>query len=603
METWRDSILKQFIPQVSKLSLVSDPDNLLTEEKMSLALRKRGFDILEFNNAIEFRYAYESQYRAVWDRGNATELVVILHTQEIDLNNLPYDLIEAGKQFYFSIDDLFPVFSPHVLAVFDKDLLDALYSLSGHFPAERMGDKSSIDFILRYVYKIDPETINNEHDFIKTLIHIHYDFPYMPQLYIKRFEDIVSDKYVLKSLPIKHLFYDKEYFTEYLAEKHQEMINNSPEVQLTKIINTNYANIEKSFLYLEEYNFASYLNHKNWISIAWKFAHLTSFIFKNNYTRYFERIHSLYAKINVHFEQWIHDNFSGLRTIPAVTPSMVHHIPHYISSQYKQNGIPVVLLVLDGMSLDQWITLRDSLDTSSFSLDENALFSWVPTLTAVSRQAIFSGKSPYEYSDYIYTTSREETHWSLFWENNGLPKESVVYRKNIDAVLDLDIVEKAIIPRKTIVAGFVLNKIDSIMHGMPLGMAGFHSQIKLYGENVYLYSLITKLLDYGFDIYIAADHGNTECEGKGLPKEASTAKSRGERVRVYQSEELMKSIEKGFPWSSPWKPMGLPDGYYPLVARGQSAFLPENTQAVSHGGISLKETIVPFIKIVRKQAL
>jgi hypothetical protein len=466
-----------------------------------------------------------------------------------------------------------------------------------------MGDKSSIDFILRYVYKIDPETINNELDFIKALMHIHYDFSYISRLYIQRLEDIISNKNALKSLPIKPLLYNKEYFTEYLVAKHEEMINNSPEVQLTKIINTNYTNIEKLFSYLEDYDISSDFNHKNWISIAWKFAHLTSYVFKNNYAQYFERIHLLYTKINDSFEQWIYDNFSGLRTIPAVTPSMVHHIPHYISSQYKQNGIPVILLVLDGMSLDQWITLRDSLDTSSFSLDENALFSWVPTLTAVSRQAIFSGKSPYEYGDYIYTTSREEAHWSLFWENNGLPKKSVVYRKNIDAVLDLDIIEKTIIPHKTIVAGFVLNKIDNIMHGMQLGMAGLHNQIKLYGENAYLYSLITKLLNYGFDIYITADHGNTECEGKGLPKEASTAKSRGERVRVYQSEELMKSIAKRFPWSSPWKPMGLPDGYYPLVARGESAFLSENTQAVSHGGISIKETIVPFIKIVRKQAI
>jgi hypothetical protein len=141
------------------------------------------------------------------------------------------------------------------------------------------------------------------------------------------------------------------------------------------------------------------------------------------------------------------------------------------------------------------------------------------------------------------------------------------------------------------------------MHGMQLGMAGFHNQIKLYGEKTYLHSLITELLDYGFDIYITSDHGNTECEGKGLPKEASIAESRGERVRVYQSEMLMKAIEKRFSWSSSWKPAGLPDGYYPLVARGVSAFLPENTEAVSHGGISIKETIVPFIKVARKQTI
>jgi hypothetical protein len=603
MKTWRDSILKQFVPQISKLSLVSDPDNLLTEEKMSLALRKQGFDILEFNNAIEFRYAYESRYRVLWDAGSATELVVILHTKEIDLGNLPYDLLEAGKKFYFNIDDLFPVFSPHALGVFDRNLLDFLFSFRDLFPTEKMGDKASIDFLLRYVYKIDSEAINNELDLIKALMYVHYAPLRIPQLYFQRFEEVLSDKTDLKSLPIKPLLYDKEYFTAYLVEKHEEVINTSPEVQLTKIINTGYADIEKLFTYLEEYDISLAFNHRDWIYVAWKFAHLTSFIFKNNYTQYFKRIHFLYMKINNPFEQWICNNLSGLRTIPAVTPAMVHHIPHYISSQYKQNGNPSALLVFDGMSLDQWITLRDSLDTDSFLFDENALFSWVPTLTSVSRQAIFSGKSPYEYGDYIHTTSREEAYWSLFWENNGLPKQSVAYRKNIDASFDTDVIEKTIIPHKTIVAGFVLNTIDNIMHGMKMGMAGFHNQIKIFGGKTYLNSLITKLFDYGYDIYIVSDHGNTECEGEGFPEEGSIAKSRGERVRVYQSEALMQSVENRFPWSLPWKPIGLPDGYYPLVAKGVSAFLPKNTQAVSHGGISIKETIVPFIKVFRKQQI
>ena len=65
METWRDRILEQFVPKISKLSIVSDPDNLLIEEKTIVLLRKRGFDILEFADSIEFRYAYEAQYRSI----------------------------------------------------------------------------------------------------------------------------------------------------------------------------------------------------------------------------------------------------------------------------------------------------------------------------------------------------------------------------------------------------------------------------------------------------------------------------------------------------------------------------------------------------------
>jgi len=72
MPSWRDTLLEAFVPRVSKLTLVADPDGLLTEEQLARDLRDRGFDLIEYTNAVEFRYAYEAQYRAIWDRGCPT---------------------------------------------------------------------------------------------------------------------------------------------------------------------------------------------------------------------------------------------------------------------------------------------------------------------------------------------------------------------------------------------------------------------------------------------------------------------------------------------------------------------------------------------------
>ena len=85
-DSWRDATLNDFVPNVSKLSLVADPDSLLAEEK----LRGRGFDLIEFNGPVEFRYAYESKYRSIWNRGKHTDLVVILRLQDAELGSLPY---------------------------------------------------------------------------------------------------------------------------------------------------------------------------------------------------------------------------------------------------------------------------------------------------------------------------------------------------------------------------------------------------------------------------------------------------------------------------------------------------------------------------------
>ncbi len=75
MPTWRDAILQHFVPQVNRLTLVADPDDLLTEELLAIELRQRGFDIIDFTDPVAFRYVYERQYRSVWDRGEDTALM------------------------------------------------------------------------------------------------------------------------------------------------------------------------------------------------------------------------------------------------------------------------------------------------------------------------------------------------------------------------------------------------------------------------------------------------------------------------------------------------------------------------------------------------
>ncbi len=109
MSSWRDTILNNFVPNVSKLTLVADPDDLLTEEILALKLRRRGFDLLEFNDPVEFRYAHESKYRSIQDRSEPANLVVILRAQNAGLESesLPCDLLLAGMVTYRPATRLF----------------------------------------------------------------------------------------------------------------------------------------------------------------------------------------------------------------------------------------------------------------------------------------------------------------------------------------------------------------------------------------------------------------------------------------------------------------------------------------------------------------
>jgi len=109
------------------LTLVADPDGLLTEAQMLQRIQERGFEILTFEDAIAFRYIYESQYRPQQEQGAALDLVIVLNKDTQELRLLPYDLVQPGRQLAFSIGSLFPNLSYSVVNSLDRSDFDALY--------------------------------------------------------------------------------------------------------------------------------------------------------------------------------------------------------------------------------------------------------------------------------------------------------------------------------------------------------------------------------------------------------------------------------------------------------------------------------------------
>ncbi|MEZ4711650.1 MAG: hypothetical protein R3A44_30930 [Caldilineaceae bacterium] len=192
MGNWRDAILQDFVPQVSKLTLVADPDSLLTEEKLTIELRQRGFDLIEFADPVEFRFAYESRYRDLWDRGEQTDLVVILRLSDAELDALPYDLLQAGRKLAFNLGDLFPNLSYPVIERLDRSLLDTLYAAQNKVQPGRLGDNATKDFILHHVFGIAAELITQETDLLRTLLRLHYAKWHMPASIAKRLAQLLE---------------------------------------------------------------------------------------------------------------------------------------------------------------------------------------------------------------------------------------------------------------------------------------------------------------------------------------------------------------------------------------------------------------------------
>src|SRR5207249_8878248 len=111
------------------------------------------------------------------------------------------------------------------------------------------------------------------------------------------------------------------------------------------------------------------------------------------------------------------------------------------------------------------------------------------------------------------------------------------------------------------VAGIVVDKVDRIMHGMELGTAGMHNQVRQFSQQGYMAGLIDLLLSHGFRITLTSDHGNIEARGCGRSTECAVAEMRGQRVRIYRNSRLRDQVKARFVDSIEWPSIGLPEDF------------------------------------------
>ena len=347
--------------------------------------------------------------------------------------------------------------------------------------------------------------------------------------------------------------------------------------------------------------------HRDWSVFAWHWAELAVLQSQMGTAERSEletQIVDLRAQVDRAFLAWMENRYAGLHDQPPDPPVMLHHVPRYMGRRLADDSrSKVALIVLDGLALDQWIVLRDSLANQQTRLRfrEDVVFAWVPTITSVSRQSIFAGAPPLYFPSSILTTNQEKSLWARFWMDQGLAARDIGYTRGLgDGNLD-DVRELSSWPGMRVL-GLVVDKVDKIMHGMELGTAGMHNQVRQWANEGFMAKLLDSLFDCGFEVFLTSDHGNIEARGCGRPSEAAIADLRGERVRLYPDPILRARVSESFPDAVEWPAIGLPEDCLALLAPDRSAFIREGERIVGHGGISLEEVVVPMVEIERLAA-
>ena len=666
MSNWCDRILKEFTPNVARLTLVADPDGLLLEEDVLARIREQGFELIPFEDHIAFRYAYESGFRSRWDQRERTDLVVTLRSTASALDCLPYDLLQAGRQLSFNLGDIFPNLSYPVVTALARGDLDALYEAQIRHSPGMLSDNATKDFILQHVFDITPEFIGKPSDLLRVLLRHHYREQRIPTLLDERFVQVLRREGGFDEWPLETIVPDREAFFAFLQERwpifldrstrqngaevrekensfgfefpgpsdlpfdHDDLrvyiVNLFLEGLLEAVPHEHSESLSQSRLAIgiRTDNQADRtrrvdglldtlangipkedMRHDDWFHFAKIWAELVALALDSDAmlpepAR--KKVETLQAKIDAALVPWLTKRYAGLVNLPPVPPVMLHHIPRFLSRHINDaEKHKVGLVLVDGLSLHQWIVIRKELakQRPKYRFRENAVFAWIPTITSVSRQAAFAGKPPIYFPNSIHTTDKEPVLWTQFWLDQGLVPQEVAYAKGLgDGALES--VKEMIAGPKIRVVGLVVDKVDKIMHGMALGATGMHNQVRQWAGQPFMTNLVDLLLENGFCVYLTSDHGNIEAVGCGRPAEAAVADLRGERARIYPDSLLRGQVKERFPDALAWPPIGLPEDYLPLLAPGRSAFVRETERRVSHGGASLEELVVPLVQIEKR---
>lgn len=290
-----------------------------------------------------------------------------------------------------------------------------------------------------------------------------------------------------------------------------------------------------------------------------------------------------YDDVTNQFAQWLKSDYRYLSGTP--TKKQPYLLSQVLDYARRNNSGKIALVVMDGMSFADFHTVRRDLARLDLKMDVKGVYSFLPSITSVSRQSLFSGKLPVEH-DKPFELVNEEKQFRDYWISNGIKEKEICFAKTEEPTWEAN----------TKVIGIVINIVDDLMHSELQGEKGMYTGLSTWLESGNLSILLRRLNEDGFTVYLTADHGNTAAIAQGrFSKPTVITENASRRAVIYQSfagaEELDKfdTIEYTCPY--------LPKGYRYFSFAQHTCYGNNGTEYISHGGMTIEEVVVPFVRI------
>lgn len=594
---WRDVVLKKVTLPLARVRVVADPDGLLLDEDLLHQLDQQGFSVSLYDDPWMFRIRYEEDYRQRWNNGEATAHLLVRSTT-MDLDAIPYDIWSQSEPVFLSVSDLFSHLDRTLIADLDRRLYDRAFQVNRAVGSGRLGRAETALRLLRAIYTIDPDLVAHREDVWALITNVHRTGYALSDTLAEFLAERLTRWHREVPVPIRAALTSKNVWEPVLRQASQDgdmaigarywlyLLGWDTEIkrqtmQLSPSLNRK----------LEEFVAQDHIVGRDWLARAEDIAtlRLASYLGLKGVDD------AVLQAIDDRFQAWVYRDYGLLQSlVPYPEPTMVHHVVHYMAHQ--KDVSKCALLVIDGMSYLDWLYIKGLMDLSSYHVREQAVFAWVPTITSVSRKAIFSGRIPRDFGQSLGTTSGEELLWQQFWVREQRDPTTIDFVKTADE-LEPSLLVDSLAAKSIDIVGIVANTVDKLAHAVEMGMKQFLTDLQLWMTDTgWLPTVIADLVRQGFHVVITSDHGHVPVEGMGTPPTGDLPDSKGRRVQVFPSNALRSTVPDE--WGEPWPHLsGLPAGYAPLLAPAGKAYAVKGKRLMSHGGVAMEELIVPMIRI------
>lgn len=288
-------------------------------------------------------------------------------------------------------------------------------------------------------------------------------------------------------------------------------------------------------------------------------------------------------QLNENFQSFLISNYEQIvhSGVSSVRPKVVSQIAPFIARQDDRGKY--ALVVIDGMNFWQAMILATAIEDRgrNLSVKYEASMAWLPSVTELSRQAIFKGSFP--KTSYSQNPHAEQRLWEDFWKSKRIQSPGIYYQHSGELIPYVN----------SIRVGYVNTDLDDMMHSARDYMYLYEDTVRWVKDSSIVRDIL-RLIDCGFKVYLTSDHGNVETIPYRAFAQVDKAGSVCDRRYITLSEHA-DAVRFEKVYSGHAQKLFASERTYYAVDR---EIFSSQTGVVTHGGSHFLEVIIPFFTIV-----